>query len=250
MLSYQFVFWSQVLKCDLQTVLASSVKSQMSQSRPEGITAEVVMLLNIDSFVGLKLYQQVTLLLSLAEWEHTLVYFYGSICMKKENISFSLTSERHHILVNMHWPQTSHSPEVFFCMRKGSSVHIYCSSVQWRSSVAFKLWAFALWLQWKHASQCPCFSAQALGQVFTVTTVEEWYMKACAVTHRLSFAVHFLLSLHSYDMWLLSEVLVAWESKRWNLNSKSQALQECPDKKNWISRHRVYSICLVTGKYM
>lgn len=41
----------------------------MSRSRQDGITAEVVILLNIDSFVGLKLYQHITLLLWLVEWQ-------------------------------------------------------------------------------------------------------------------------------------------------------------------------------------
>lgn len=35
---------------------------------------------------------------------------------------------------------------------------------------------------------------------------------------------HLFLSLRSYDLGLHSEVLVTWESRRWNLNSKSQAL--------------------------
>lgn len=61
------------------------------------------MLVNVGSFVGLKPYHQnpINALVS-SLTQHVLLYFYGSIYVKEENVSFSLTPERDHNLVLTH----------------------------------------------------------------------------------------------------------------------------------------------------
>lgn len=94
--------------------------------RPEVFTT-LVMLININSFVGLKLYQQnyIVALVSRVT-KHVLLYFLGSICVKKEKTSYSLTSERFHLTKHtlttntpsfawgflVHWRPFSHAADL------------------------------------------------------------------------------------------------------------------------------------------